>query len=93
MHAYEKGERAGGMHADPGERCPSDIPEKVHGQGQALPVHLHFDVDLLSERAAYHVVEWLFGATNGRNVEKIAVGYQDVRMDAEPMRILLDCGR
>ncbi len=63
------------------------------GRVKHFPIILHFDVELLSERGACTVVGWLFERSAGRNVEKVVVEYQDVRMDASQMRILLGCGR
>jgi hypothetical protein len=63
------------------------------GRVKHFPIILHFDVELRSERGACRVVDWLFERSTGRNVEKVVVEYQDVRMDAAQMRILLRCGR
>ena len=63
------------------------------GRVKHFPIILHFDVELRSERGACRVVDWLFERSTGRNVEKVVVEYQDVRMDAAQMRILLGCGR
>jgi hypothetical protein len=63
------------------------------GRVKQFPSILHFEVELISDQGACQVVDWLFEVTKGRNVEKIMVDYQNVRMDAVQMRSLLDCGR
>ena len=63
------------------------------GRVKHCPFTIHFDADLLSEEGACHLVKWLFEVTKGRNAERTEVGYQDVRMDAEQMRNLLDRDR
>lgn len=83
------------------EGCDMVLDEDAHltfrrmfkGRVKDFPIILHFDVELLSERGACMVVDWLFERSNGRNVEKVVVEYQDVRMDAAQMRILLGCER
>jgi hypothetical protein len=56
-----------------------------------FPLILHFSVDVSSDAGACEVVNWLFERVGKRNLEKIVVEYQDVRMDAEQMRDLLGC--
>ena len=83
------------------EGCTLVLGEDAHlifrrmftGRVKHFPIILHFDVELLSELGACKVVDWLFERSTGRNVEKIVVEYQDVRMDAAQMRALLDCRR
>jgi hypothetical protein len=56
-----------------------------------FPLILHFSVEVDSDAGACEVVNWLFEHAEKRNLEKITVEYQDVRMDAEQMRNLLGC--
>ncbi|MGE5379396.1 MAG: hypothetical protein ACM3L5_00815 [Candidatus Saccharibacteria bacterium] len=56
-----------------------------------FPLIIHFSVNVDSDQGACDVVKWLFDRVGKRNLEKIVVEYQDVRMDAEQMKYLLGC--
>ncbi len=75
-----------------GEDAQLTFCRMFRGRVKAFPIVLHFEVELRSDQGACRVVDWLFERCTGRNVEKVMVEYQDVRMDAAQMRQLLGCG-
>jgi hypothetical protein len=62
------------------------------GRVKHFPFILHFDVYITSPDGPCKVVDWLFEQAGRRNIVKVMVEYQDVKMDAQQMRQMLCCG-
>ncbi len=63
------------------------------GRVKHFPQIIYFEVEVLSDTGAAMVSSWLFNMVGKRNIEKVMVEYQDVKMDAGLMAAVLNRGR
>lgn len=63
------------------------------GRVKHFPLIIYFEVEVLTEAGAATVSSWLFDLVGRRNIEKVLVDYQDIKMDAGLMSAALRRGR